>query len=204
MKFILLLLFLATAYADTIEENRYSARVFTGASSASDFDQLYTFKGFNPSPYNTNVYGLDLGYKLIENMFDLPLDIYTKTGVSYFEENSYQNDFLEFTLYLKIMYKLNIFGNQFRLGIAEGISYASSIPWVEKQEAIREKDKQSNLLNYMEITFDFDMGKLFYIKSMENYHLGYLIKHRSGVKGAYGGVYDGGSNYNCIYIEKTF
>jgi len=56
----------------------------------------------------------------------------------------------------------------------------------------------------MEITLDFDMVKLIRVKSMENYMLGYLIKHSSGFHGAYGGVYDGGSNYNCIYIEKNF
>ena len=191
-------------YAGDIEENKYSACIFGGASSASDFDQLYTFKGLNTSPYGTNVYGVDVGYKLFENIFDWPFDIYAKTGVSYFQENGYQDDFLELTLYFKLIYKLNVFGNQFRLGIAEGGSYAGRVPYVEAEEARRKNDNQSNFLNYMEITLDFDMGKLFRVKSMENYHLGYLIKHRSGFHGTYGGVYDGGSNYNCIYVEKNF
>lgn len=206
MKFILtiFLLLASISYANEIKENDYSIRIFGGSSSASDFDELYTFTGFNTSPYGTNVYGTDLGYKLIENMFDLPFDIYAKTGVSYFDENGHQADFLELTLYIKLIYKLNAFGNQFRFGIAEGCSYAGRVPYVEKQEAIAENDNQSNFLNYMEITLDFDMGKLIRVKSMENYMLGYLIKHRSGFHGAYGGVYDGGSNYNCIYIEKNF
>jgi len=206
LKFIvtLFLLLSSITHAGDIEENRYSARLFGGASSASDFDQLYTFTGFNTSPYGTNVYGADVGYKLFENIFDWPFDIYAKTGLSYFQENGHQDDFLELTLYFKIIYKLNLFGNQFRLGIAEGGSYAGRVPYVEAQEAIAENDNQSNFLNYMEITLDFDMGKLFRVKSMENYHLGYLIKHRSGVQGLYGGVYDGGSNYNCVYVEKNF
>jgi len=198
------LLLASISYANEIKENDYSLRIFGGASSASDFDQLYTFTGFNTSSFGTNVYGVDLGYKLVENMFDFPFDIYAKTGVSYFDENGHQEDFLELTLYIKLIYKLNAFGNQFRFGIAEGGSYAGSVPYVEKQEAIAENDNQSNFLNYMEITLDFDMGKLIRVKSMENYMLGYLIKHRSGFHGAYGGVYDGGSNYNCIYIEKNF
>lgn len=206
MKLILtfFLLLASISYANEIKENDYSLRIFGGASSASDFDQLYTFTGFNTSSFGTNVYGVDLGYKLVENMFDFPFDIYAKTGVSYFDENGHQEDFLELTLYIKLIYKLNAFGNQFRFGIAEGGSYAGSVPYVEKQEAIAENDNQSNFLNYMEITLDFDMGKLIRVKSMENYMLGYLIKHRSGFHGAYGGVYDGGSNYNCIYIEKNF
>jgi hypothetical protein len=56
----------------------------------------------------------------------------------------------------------------------------------------------------MEITLDFDLGKLIRFKDLEQVYLGYLIKHRSGFHGLYGGVYDGGSNYNCVYIEKNF
>ncbi|MDF1882368.1 hypothetical protein JHD49_00260 [Sulfurimonas sp. SAG-AH-194-C21] len=202
---ITLFLLLSTiSYAQELKENDYSVRIFGGASSASDFDQLYTFTGFNTSPYGTNVYGADIGYKLVENIFDWPFDIYAKAGLSYFDENGHQADFLELTLYVKLVYKLNAFGNQFRFGIAEGGSYAGRVPYVEAQEAIEEGDNQSNFLNYMEITFDFDMGKLMRVKSMENYMLGYLIKHRSGFHGVYNGVNDGGSNYNCVYIEKNF
>ncbi|MDQ7043228.1 MAG: hypothetical protein Q9M34_06820 [Sulfurimonas sp.] len=206
MKFILtfFLLLASLLYAQEVKENDYSVRLFGGASSASDFDELYTFSGFNTSKYSTNVYGTDIGYKLVENLWSLPFDFYAKTGLSYFDENGHQADFLELTLYIKLIYKLNALGNQFRFGLAEGISYAGRIPWSEKQEAIQENDNQSNLLNYMEITFDFDIGRLIRVKKMQNYHLGYLIKHRSGAKGTYGGVSDGGSNYNCIYIEKNF
>ena len=206
MKFILTLFLLLSSisYAKEIKENDYSVRIFGGASSRSDFDQLYTFTGLNTSLYGTNVYGVDIGYKLAENISDWPFDIYAKTGMSYFDENGYQADFLELTLYIKLIYKLNAFGNQFRLGIAEGFSYAGRVPYVEAEEARVEGDNQSDFLNYMEITLDFDLGKLIRVKSMEHYHLGYLIKHRSGFHGVYNGVRDGGSNYNCIYIEKNF
>lgn len=202
--FLILIFFNTISYADDIKENKYSVRAFWGASSASDFDQLYTFQGFNTSEYKTNVYGVDTGYKLYENIFDFPFDIYLKAGVSYFDENYHQRDFLEAAVCIKLIYKLNAFGNQFRIGFGEGGSYADAIPWTEKQEAIAENDNQSNFLNYLEFSFDFDIGKLIRVKEMNNLHLGYLIKHRSGFHGAYGGVYDGGSNYNCIYLEKNF
>ncbi|MDF1878254.1 hypothetical protein JHD46_01225 [Sulfurimonas sp. SAG-AH-194-C20] len=175
-----------------------------GTSSASDFDQLYTFTGLNTSPFNTSVYNLALGKRFVENFYGLPIDFSVNGGVSYFDENAYQDNFLEATLYVKMYIKLNLFSNQFRYGIAEGVSYAGKVPWVEAQEAIVEGDNQSNLLNYMEMTFDFDIGKLIHVKSMHNLYLGYLIKHRSGAKGTYGGVYDGGSNYNALYLEKNF
>ncbi len=185
-------------------EKQYSARAFWGASSASDFDQLYTFTGLNTSSFKTNVYGIDGGYKVFEDIFDLPFDIYVKGGISYFDENYHQSDFLEVATCIKLVYKLNLFDNQFRIGFGEGISWAGRVPWVEAQEAIVENDKQSTFLNYLEFSYDFDIGKLIRVKSMEDVFLGYLIKHRSGFHGLYGGVADGGSNYNSIYIEKNF
>lgn len=200
---LLVLLFL---FFNLVADDDYSLRVAVGTSSSSDFDQLYTFTGFNTSPYDTEVYGVEGGYRVIKDMFEWPFDIYVKGGVNYFYENGYQDDFLEATLYVKIYYKLNAFSNQFRLGIAEGVSYAFNDigPWVEHMEAVEEKDGESHFLNYMEITLDFDMGKLFRVKSLQEVYLGYLIKHRSGFHGFYGGVKDGGSNYNCVYIEKNF
>ncbi|MDD2790821.1 MAG: hypothetical protein PHU40_09190 [Sulfurimonas sp.] len=200
MKYLLLLLLSLNLIAD----NDYSLRASAGSASASDFDKLYTFQGFNKSPYNTSVYGVDGGYRLMKNIGDLPFDLYVKGGVNYFNENGYQPDFLEATAYLKVYYKLNAFDNQLRIGLAEGMSYASKVPYTEKVEAEAENDNQSNLLNYMELTFDFDMGKLISVDALKETYLGYMIKHRSGMYGLYGGVKDGGSNYNCIYVEKNF
>ncbi len=202
--FFIFILLWTTLYAEPNKENDYSARVFWGASSASNLDKLYTFRGLNTSPYKTNVYGVDLGYKLAENIFDLPFDFYAKGGINYFDENYHQDNFLEAVIGIKLIYKLNAFSNQFRLGFMEGWSYAGAIPWTEKQEAIKEHDNQSQFLNYLELTFDFDIGKLVRVKSMQNYFVGYLIKHRSGVHGLYNGVKNGGSNYNCIYVQRNF
>lgn len=182
----------------------FNFRVAAGASSASDFDQLYRFTGLNTHPAGTNVYGVSGGYRLVEDMFDWPLDIYANGSLNYFDENGYQDNFLEGDLYIKLYVKLNFWSNQLRVGIAEGVSYAGKVPWVEHLEAVVENDNESNFLNYMEITVDFDMGKLIRVKELEQVYLGYLIKHRSGAHGTYGGVYDGGSNYNCVYIEKNF
>ncbi len=187
-----------------VAQEDFNFRVAAGSSSASDFDQLYTFNGFNTHPAKTNVYGVSMGYRLLEDIFDLPMDVYANGSVNYFDENGHQDDFLEGDLYVKLYIKFNFWSNQFRYGIAEGVSYAGSVPWVEHLEAVAENDNESRFLNYMEMTFDFDLGKLIGSKDLEKLYLGYLIKHRSGWQGRYGGVYDGGSNYNCIYLEKNF
>lgn len=200
MKFLLLLLLALNLIAD----NDYSLRLAAGSSSASDFDQLYSFQGLDKSPYNTSVYGVEGGYRILKDINNWPFDLYIKGGLNYMNENGYQPDFLEATLYVKVYYKLEALDNELRIGLAEGISMASKIPYTEKMEAELENDNQSNLLNYMELTFDFDMGKLVNVNALKETYFGYMIKHRSGMFGVYGGVKDGGSNYNCLYVEKNF
>ncbi len=200
MKLLVLLFLFFNLYAD----NDFSVRGAYGTSSASDFDDLYTFTGFNTSPYDTSVYNVAGGYRFVEDFFDLPIDFTANGGVSYFDENGHQDNFLEATLYLKMFIKFNFLSQTLRYGIAEGVSYAGKVPWVEHKEAEDELDEESEFLNYMEMTFDFDLGKLIRVKDMEGLYMGYLIKHRSGSKGLYGGVKEGGSNYNCFYLEKNF
>jgi len=83
---------------------------------------------------------------------------------------------------LKMFIKFNFLSQQFRYAIAEGVSYAGKVPWVEDREAVSENGNESEFLNYMEMTFDFDVGKLIRVKDLEGLYLGYLIKHRSGAK----------------------
>ncbi|MCF6283529.1 MAG: hypothetical protein L3J28_15230 [Candidatus Polarisedimenticolaceae bacterium] len=198
--FTLLLLLATTASA----ENDWSIRAAVGSASASDFDELYYFSGLNTSSLKTHIYGVEGGYRLAEDIFEWPIDIYVKGGLNYFDENGHQANFFEGTLYVKFYVKLNAFENQLRFGIAEGVSYAGRSPYVEKLEAEEEGDNVSKLLNYMEITFDIDLGRLTGYPSLKETYFGYMIKHRSGVQGYYGGVSDGGSNYNALYIETNF
>lgn len=199
---LLTLLLLLSTVASA--ENDWSLRAAVGVASASDFDELYHFKGLNTSPYRTRFYGVEGGYRLAEDALDWPMDIYAKGGVNYFDERGYQSNSYEATLYLKFYLKLNIFGNQLRFGLAEGLSYAERAPYVERMEAEEEGDNTSEFINYMEITFDIDLGRLTGSKDLKETYVGYLIKHRSGMWGNFGGVQDGGSNYNSLYIEKNF
>ena len=185
-------------------QNDYSLRAAVGSSSAHNFNDLYKFRGLNPHEANTKVYGLSGAYKLTEDILDWPVDFYINGSLNYFDENGHQKDFLEADIYIKLFFKFDFWSNQFRYGIGKGVSYAERIPYVEALEAIEKQDNQSQLLNYMEMTFDFDIGKFLRSKQLEEVYIGYLIKHRSGVRGLYNGVREGGSNYNCFYIEKNF
>ena len=76
------------------------------------------------------------------------------------------------------------------LAVGEGISYATSVPAVERYrhgELFVNEDNTSKLLNYMMIEAAFGLP------SFPRWNLVFRIHHRSGVYGLFNGVY-GGSN----------
>jgi outer membrane protein len=93
--------------------------------------------------------------------------------------------------------------NRMRIGFGEGLSWASDVPICESAEAEINDSKVAKFLNYLDISADFDVGKLFHIESIKDLFIGYTIKHRSGVFGLFSGV-KGGSNYQMFTIEKNF
>ena len=212
----LLLIFLFTI--NLIAQDDYSVRVAYGTASTKDMGEILFF---NPDthPDNLNVLSLDVGYLLVDEMFELPLDLYVKGGLSYFDEtdkhiyktspytykkyNAQRSDVLEGTIYVKIYYNIDFLDNRIRLGLGEGLSYTSSVLWTEEDEAVREGEEYSKFLNYMDISVDVDLGRLINYKPLKNTYIGWTLKHRSGIFGLFNGV-NGGSNYNTISIERNF
>ncbi len=184
--------------ADTKE---YSFRVGYGVASNNDLGEILLLD-FGSTKKDLSVVNIDGGYLLYKDTFDLPLDIYIKGGLSYFNEDQH-DDVYEATLYIKFLYNLDFLDNRIRIGFGEGISYADEVLEVEFDEESAEGGDTSKFLNYLDISFDFDVGRLVGYRPLEDVYLGYLLKHRSGVFGLYNGVH-GGSNYNTIYIEANF
>ncbi|MDQ7043229.1 MAG: hypothetical protein Q9M34_06825 [Sulfurimonas sp.] len=199
MKYILLLMLTLTLYA----QNDFSARILYGnATNKALGDILIGDIGSHPE--NLSVTAFDMGYLLRRDAFDMPIDIYLKAGLSHFNEGDY-SDVNELVMYVKLLYNLDFANNRIRFGLGEGFSYASDALRVEKLEAETIEDgKTSKFLNYLDITLDFDFGKLIRYKPLEETYLGLALKHRSGIYGLVNGVTKGGSNYNSIYIEKNF
>ena len=200
LKLILVFFMFLTLNAQEVD-NKYSLRLAYGSASENDLGEIL-FGSFGSHSRDLSVYSLDGGYLLKKEIFDWPLDIYIKGGLSYFDEDQLEN-MLEGTFYLKAYLNLDFWGNRVRVGAAEGVSYASHVPESESIEAQAEGDNTSKLLNYLDISLDFDLGKLVCYKPMHETYVGYALKHRSGVFGVYGGV-SGGSNYNMFYLEKNF
>lgn len=200
-----LFIFIATLSAEQLQSDNkdFSVRFAAGPSDLSDLSEIGQGQ-FNIYE-DCYVFNLDLGYRFAENASDLPLDWYVKGGVSYFNER-FQEDFLEATLYVKVIWKIDFWQNRLRLGFGEGLSLAEKIPEVETIDAIQSDgsvEPSHKFLNYLDISMDFDLGRLIGVEYLEDFYIGYTIKHRSGVFGTFYGVH-GGSNYSMFTLEKNF
>ena len=203
MKLILLSLLLLNLALNA--EDKYLMRVAYGTASQNDLGQIITGNPDSTDKY-LSVVAVDGGYLLKENFLDLPIDIYLKGGVSIFNEKVNTNTY-EAVAYIKAYYNLDFLDNTVRIGLGEGFSYTSRILEVEYDEVNEDPNDVSSsarFLNYLDITVDFDVGKLIDYKPMHDTYLGYLLKHRSGIAGLINNVDHGGSNYNAFYIEKKF
>lgn len=196
---LIFLLFSVTLFA----KNDYDLRVAYCRADANDFGEVISSQ-IAPSSTDTNVLTIDAGYKIADDVWDLPFDIYVKGGFARFFENSYQKDVYENTLYIKGYYNFDFWQNSIRFGAAEGASYTYGVIYVEKLDAQAHSDNNSHVLNYIELTLDFDLGKLIKFKPLEDTYVGAILKHRSGVFGLINNVRHGGSNYDGFYIEKNF
>jgi outer membrane protein len=212
--FLLLLAYSSVLFASSKD---FSLRFAYGKESDQDLGQILTFQDPTKSKYDFYVYSLDAGYRFAKNAWDFPLDFYAKGGVALFTgedlskypelvgmKDLYNNDVYEFTFYIKAYYKL--FSDTLRIGFGEGGSYVTHYlapEVIEERTETPDDPKYSKYLNYLDISLDVDLGKLFNTTMLQETYLGYTLKHRSGIFGLINGVH-GGSNYNTISIERNF
>ena len=179
--------------------NDNTVRLAYGKASNSDLGQIITFNS-NNMEQNFQVLSINGAFLLGDTFFELPFKQYSNISFSYFKDNSIKDSY-ELAMFLKLFYEPKIFKNYVRVGFGEGFSYTNAIVKVELLEAQDENGKNSKFLNYLDLSIDFNLGKIF---NQNNLYMGFLIKHRSGIFGLINNVKHGGSNYNCLYLEKTF
>lgn len=188
----LLLLFLLSL--NLMAQDNYSLRVAYGKVTPSNLGDVL-IGNIKEDKYDLYVLSLNLAYLLKEDIRELPIDIYSNIGMSYFDEDHQQKNIYEFVSYIKAYYKFSLFKNNFRFGFGEGISYTDKVLITEYLEANETNDHYSRFLNYLDISFDI---------RLDSWLFGVAIKHRSGIFGVVNNVSHGGSNYNTLYIEKRF
>jgi outer membrane protein len=217
--FIAFLLMTLSGVLLNAQENtkKFSLRAAYGYASEKDLGDILLTADFSKHPLNLTVTTLDGGYLLKSGLYGMPIDVYAKGGFSHFKDvSSYRlgnvvygghSDVYEVLAYIKLLYNFDFLKNRVRVGFGEGISYVNHLLVAEVYDATNpltnQQDPTARFLNYLDITLDFDLGKLIRVKSLEDVYVGYLLKHRSGVFGLYSGVH-GGSNYNSFYVEAKF
>ena len=195
-------MFIAGALFASDVVDKYSLRVAYGKSTSSDLGNVISGQ-IHSDIAKLYVYNIDGGYLLAPDVFDMPIDIYAKGGLSYYDEGNYK-DAYGADIYIKAYYNLDFLKNRVRFGFGEGVSYTSRTLTTEAKDAAVSQDNTSKFLNYLDISLDFDLGKLVRYKPLDETYVGILIKHRSGIFGLINNVKHGGSNYNSLYIEKNF
>jgi len=186
-----------------LKENtgKWYFRMIGGLGTDTKLNEIIRGK-INTHPDKMAILGFDIGKALIEDFHDLPIDFVWKAGFLRHFEKDHQVDFNQYNLALKAYYKLDL-PIKTRLGIAQGLSYAEKVPYLELSDAKDKPDEVSHWLLHLDVSIDANLGDIFQSKSMDNCFLGFAISHRSGVFGSvelFNRIY-GGSNYNSLYIE---
>jgi outer membrane protein len=199
LSYFLILIVSSCAYA----QDDYSIRLYHGQVTSNNFGQILSGET-NGWKHDLRVTSVDAGYLLAPSFFELPIDLYLKSGFSYFDESNVQNDIYELTLYVKAYWNIDFLKNRLRVGFGEGLSYTSGILTWEHDEALRRDDNEARLLNYLDVSVDLDLGRLLNCREYHGVYIGWAIKHRSGIKNVLGDVEHSGSNYTGLYIESNF
>ena len=168
-------------------------------------------------PQNNQMVSVFYGHPVADSLFGVEsLDVYFTPGFVYHREADPYTDpdsgitydiqpTTEYVLALKLYWNLE-WPIRWRLGGAEGVSYAKDVPNMEQREMDNKGYRASNLLNFIDISIDLNVGDLFNANSMRDLWFGYSLHHRSAIfetSSAFGRI-KGGSNYNTLYLQYHF
>ena len=187
----------------SLRNNAYF-RLAHGEATPSNLGEIIKFNK-EKDIYENKLTSVFYGHPLTDDLFGLPLDIYLTPGLVYHHNSEVQENFYEYVLAIKADYTVKL-PWRLRFGVAEGLSYSSQISYIERTELEKKGYRPSKLLNYLDFTFDLNIGDVFKANSWRNTWLGYSIHHRSGIfeTGSQFGRIKGGSNYTTFYLQHHF
>lgn len=184
--------------------NKRYIRIAHGWATPSNIGDIIKFNS-EKDPYNNQMTSFFYGHPLTDELFGIPIDIYFTPGIAHHWSSDVQSASTEYIAAIKAYYTVN-WPTKWRFGVAEGMSYVDSITYIEGSEMERKGYNPSNLLNYLDFSFDVNMGDLFNNRDLDRMWVGYSIHHRSAIfeqASQYGRI-KGGSNYNSITLTMEF
>jgi outer membrane protein len=189
--------------------NPTTLRLAYGCTTETTFNEILRLNiDCDSGGDDTRLASVFAGRQLTERLFTLPIEGWLIGGVTWRDENGLQDNFLEGVLAYKAIFRGFPWSDkiQTRIGFAEGLSYAGSVPALEKRKAEERDRRTSHLINYLEFSLDVSVGDIFKVDRLRNLFIGWYVHHRSGIFASanlYGNVY-GGSNVNAFYLEWEF
>ncbi|WP_299792811.1 MipA/OmpV family protein [uncultured Shewanella sp.] len=189
--------------SDTDSDDEF-IRIAHGWATPSNLNAILSWQT-RTDPYNNQLTSVFYGTRLTETLFTLPIELYFTPGAVWHHDSEVQGNLAEGVVAIKAFYTFEI-GPRWRLGVAEGLSYVSSVTHIEGTEMEEKGYKPSKLLNFLDFSLDVNMGDLFGNNALNKMWLGYSIHHRSGIyeKSSAFGRIGGGSNYQTVYIQWHF
>ena len=192
-------------------------RLAYGKATPSNMGDILLRWDVEDDPQGNTMTSIFYGHPVADSLFGVQaFDVYITPGFVYhhdadpytdpdsgitYDQQPTQEYVLAFKLFWNIKWPIN-----WRLGAAEGLSYAKEITNLEQREMDNKGYRPSNLLNFIDISIDFSIGDLFKYKPMNDLWFGYSLHHRSAIfetSSAFGRI-KGGSNYNSLYLQYHF
>lgn len=174
-------------------------------ASESDFGPALLFYYEQPDQ-RTNLGNLSVGRQVGKTLLGWPAEVVAYGGIQYYGEDGFQPDVIGGTIYIKAYQQFNIGKRQLplRIGLGEGLSYASRIPIVEVEDFLPETS--AKLTNYLEWTMQTSLNHLLgrggqrFSAGIKDIYIGYSVFHRSTVFGLFASK-GGGVNYMGLGVE---
>lgn len=181
-------------------------RVAAGKHTETTFNKLMRFQDmFEPEERGTGLASVFVGKKIADNFMWLPIEAYVTGGYVRRFEQGLQDDFNEYVLGFKAYFSKFPWSHivKTRLGVAEGVSYASKVPFVEREHVEGKNRSASKFLNYLDWSWDVSIGDIIQQPKLKECYLGWSVHHRSGIFASsdFFGNVNGGSNVNTLYVQ---
>lgn len=178
-------------------------RLAHGWATPSNLDEILS-GNMESDPYNNQLTSIFYGMPVSKTLFNLPLEVYLTPGFVFHQHSEVQHATEEFDLAFKFYYTLPLPAVDIRLGSAIGMSYVSTVTYIERIEMERKAYEPSKAMLYLDFSADLNLG--FIDDSLDSLWIGDSLHHRSSVfeQSSLFGRIKGGSNYNTVYIQWHF
>ena len=189
-------------------------RIAYGWATPSNMADILLRWDVEDDPQNNQMISAFYGHPVADSLFTVEsLDVYFTPGFVYHRDAEPFTDPVsgitydsqpttEFVLAFKLYWNLE-WPIRWRLGGAEGISYVREVTNLEQRNMDQKGYRESNLMNYLDVSIDLNVGDLFNADSVRDLWFGYSLHHRSSIfetSSAFGRI-KGGSNYNTLYLQ---